>query len=289
VTAHVRVAERVQVADCDRTANGDRVPVDGDRVPVDGDRVPVDGDRVPVDGDRVAADVVVANADALALYRDLLPVPRRASRLRERGLAGFVVLLGVRGRTPGLAHHSVFFPPDYGVEFDAIFGRPARPADNPTVLVTMADDPAMRPEGCEAWFVLVNAPPHGHDDACVDWRVPPVAESYADHVLDTLAARGLDVRDRVLFRETRTPADLADATGAPGGAIYGQPRHGLTGLLRPANRGPVRGLYLVGGSTHPGGGLPMATLSAEIVAAQIRQDLSKQRRIMSRGRHGWRS
>jgi len=225
----------------------------------------------------------------LALYRDLLPVPRRASRLRERGLAGFVVLLGVRGRTPGLAHHSVFFPPDYGVEFDAIFGRPARPADNPTVLVTMADDPAMRPEGCEAWFVLVNAPPHGHDDACVDWRVPPVAESYADHVLDTLAARGLDVRDRVLFRETRTPADLADATGAPGGAIYGQPRHGLTGLLRPANRGPVRGLYLVGGSTHPGGGLPMATLSAEIVAAQIRQDLSKQRRIMSRGRHGWRS
>ena len=80
-----------------------------------------------------------------------------------------------------------------------------------------------------------------------------------------LAARGLDVRDRLLFCEIRTPADLADATAAPGGAIYGT----AGGLLRPANRGPVDGLFLVGGSTHPGGGLPMVTLSAQIVADRI--------------------
>jgi phytoene dehydrogenase-like protein len=77
------------------------------------------------------------------------------------------------------------------------------------------------------------------------------------------------VRDRVLFREVRTPADLEAATATPGGAIYGTPRHGLQGLLRPANRGPVRGLYLVGGSVHPGGGLPMVMLSAHIVATLI--------------------
>jgi phytoene dehydrogenase-like protein len=67
----------------------------------------------------------------------------------------------------------------------------------------------------------------------------------------------------------RTPADLADATGTPGGAIYGTAGHGPGGLLRPPNRGPVSGLFLVGGSTHPGGGLPMVTLSARIVAGQI--------------------
>jgi phytoene dehydrogenase-like protein len=74
------------------------------------------------------------------------------------------------------------------------------------------------------------------------------------------------VRDRVLFREVRTPADLAAATRTPGGAIYGTAAHRL---LRPPNAGPVRGLYLVGGSVHPCGGLPMVALSARIVADRI--------------------
>ncbi|SDZ07040.1 phytoene desaturase [Micromonospora pattaloongensis] len=221
-------------------------------------------------GARVPADVVVANVDALTVYRDLLPTPTRLARLTDRSLGGFVLLLGVRGTTPGLAHHTVFFPPDYDAEFDAVFGDPgrgvpARPAVDPTVFVTVADDPAVRPDGHEAWFVLVNAAPHGRSASAVDWRRPGLASAYADHVLDVLAARGVDVRDRLLFREVRTPADLATATGAPGGAIYGT----AGGLLRPPNRGPVRGLFLVGGATHPGGGLPMVTLSAEIVAGQI--------------------
>jgi len=66
-----------------------------------------------------------------------------------------------------------------------------------------------------------------------------------------------------------TPRTIIKYTGRLGGAIYGSPSHGLTGLLRPPNRGPVRGLFLVGGSVHPGGGLPMVTLSAQIVADQI--------------------
>ncbi len=213
------------------------------------------------DGSALRADLVVANADALAVYRDLLPTPRRAAALADRGLAGFVLLLGVRGRTDGLAHHTVFFPRDYDAEFDAVF-RAGVPVDDPAVFVTVADDPAVRPDGYEAWFVLVNAAPHGR----VDWTAPGLAGRYADHVLTTLAKRGIDVRDRVVFREIRTPADLARATRSPGGSIYGGATHRL---LRPPNTGPVRGLYLVGGSVHPGGGLPMVTLSARIVADRI--------------------
>ncbi|MEU4639622.1 phytoene desaturase family protein [Micromonospora sp. NPDC023814] len=217
----------------------------------------------------VPADVVVANVDALTLYRDLLPSPRRLAGLTDRSLAGFVLLLGVAGGS-GLAHHTVFFPRDYDAEFDAVFGQPgrgvrARPAADPTVFVTVADDPMVRPAGHEAWFVLVNAPRHGTAAGAVDWRRPGLAEAYADRVLDVLAERGVDVRDRLVFREVRTPADLADATGAPGGSIYGT----AGGLLRPANRGPAHGLWLVGGSSHPGGGLPMVTLSAQIVADEI--------------------
>jgi phytoene desaturase len=225
-------------------------------------------------GEIVPADIVVANADALEVYRDLLPHKRRAARLRERSLAGFVMLLGVHGRTPRLAHHTVLFPRDYDAEFDDIVGRPRRgvaagPARDPAAYITVADDPLVRPDGHEAWFVLVNAPPHGTDQASVNWTAPEMAERYANRILDVLANRGIEVRNRVLFREVRTPADLQVATAAPGGAIYGTPVHGFTGLRRPGNRGPVRGLFLVGGSVHPGGGLPMVMLSAKIVAGQI--------------------
>ncbi|MGK5741922.1 phytoene desaturase family protein [Micromonospora sp. URMC 103] len=226
--------------------------------------VRLDGVAAPV-----PADVVVANCDALTVYRDLLPSPRRLAGLTDRSLAGFVLLLGVTGSS-GLAHHTVLFPTATDAEFDAVFGDPgrgvrARPAPDPTVFVTVADDPLARPDGHEAWFVLVNAARQGTAAGAVDWRRPGLAEAYADRILDVLAARGVDVRDRLLFREIRTPADLDAATGAPGGAIYGT----AGGLLRPANRGPVHGLWLVGGSSHPGGGLPMVTLSAQIVATEI--------------------
>jgi len=219
---------------------------------------------VIADGVRIPADVVVANADAQHVYRDLLPDPRRLAKLRERSLAGFVLLMGVRGSTPGLAHHNVFFPADYDAEFDAVFGTPTRrprPVDDPTVFVTAPDDPAVRPDGHEAWFVLVNAAPQ----STVDWTVPGRAERYADRVLEVLAARGTDVRGRVAFREVRTPADLMRTANAPGGAIYGTPG----GLMRLPNRGPAPGIFLVGGSVHPGGGLPMVLLSARHVAELI--------------------
>src|SRR4029450_11067197 len=95
-------------------------------------------------------------------------------------------------------------------------------------------------------------------------------ERYADHVLATLAGRGEDVRQRIRWRGIRTPAALERETGAPGGAIYGTASHGpRAALLRPANRSPVPGLYLVGGSAHPGGGLPIVALSAAALAGGL--------------------
>jgi phytoene desaturase len=229
------------------------------------------------DGDRIAADVVVAAGDAEHLYTDLVSAPRALARLRRAtpSLAGFVLLLALRGRTPHSgtpAHHTVLFPERYDDEFDAIFSRPARAVPDPTVYIAAPDDPALRPDGeCEAWFVLVNAPRHDPNAIDgVDWDAPGLAEAYADRILGVLAARGLDVRDRVRWREIRTPADLERATRAPGGSIYGTSSNGVrAAFLRPANASPVPGLFLVGGSAHPGGGLPLVGLSAAIVADLI--------------------
>ncbi|USX53664.1 NAD(P)/FAD-dependent oxidoreductase [Lentzea sp. HUAS12] len=220
------------------------------------------------DGERRPADVVVSDVDAEHLYGELLTDrrahrPRRTLRKAQPSLSGFVLLLALRGRTPDPAHHRVLFPADYDDEFDSIFGRRPRPVPDPTVYVCAPNDPAVAPEGDEAWFVLVNAPRQGD----VDWTAPGLADSYADRVLRVMAERGLDVRDRVRWREIRTPADWARDTGAVGGSIYGSSSNGpRAALLRPANRSPVPGLFLVGGSAHPGGGLPLVAMSARIVA-----------------------
>jgi phytoene desaturase len=239
--------------------------------------VRLDGDRVSgvlVGGREQAADVVVSNVDAAVLHERLLPpdaAPRARRRLRRRppSSAGFVLLLGLSGREPGPAHR-VWFPADYDAEFDAVHGRRRRPVADPTIYVHAPDDPALRPDDdSEGWFVLVNAPVHDPGGG-VDWDAPGRREAYAEHVLDVLAARGTDVRPRLRFTEILTPADLERRTGSPGGAIYGTASHGpRAALRRPANAGPVDGLYLVGGSAHPGGGIPLVLSSAEIVAGLI--------------------
>jgi phytoene desaturase len=244
----------------------------------------VDGVRL-ADGLLLPADVVVANVDAASLYGGRAGgrlVDDRAGQRRVRwatpSMSGFVLLLALSGDTPGLGHHTVTFPADYDSEFDAVFA--GRLADDPAVYLAAPADPACAPPGCEAWFVLVNAAPHtpapapaaaGRPGARgLDWDEPGLADGYARHILDVLAARGFDVRSRLRWYETITPADLERRTGSVGGSIYGGSSNGArAAFLRPPNAARVPGLFLVGGSTHPGGGLPLVVLSAGIVAELV--------------------
>jgi phytoene desaturase len=219
--------------------------------------------------------IVVANADAGTVYTELLDDPRakepaKSIRRSDASLAGFVLLLAVRGRTPGLLHHNVWFPEDYDAEFDAIFGRDPHPVADPAIYVCAPDDPKMRPDADhESWFVLVNAPRHDPGRG-VDWDAPGLADNYAQTIMNRLAARGMDIRDRIVWQEIRTPADLQRGARAPGGSIYGTSSNGArAAFARPANRSPIPGLFLVGGSTHPGGGLPLVGMGAEIAAEAI--------------------
>jgi len=229
------------------------------------------------DGQVVPADIVVSNTDARLLYGGMVDDRRAAKAGKDLqkvppSLSGFVMLLALRGRTDGVQHHNVWFPADYDGEFDALFGRNVSPVEDPAIYACVPDDPQMRPDDdSEAWFILINAPRHGDGrDRTIDWDAPGLADTYATHILDTLAARGTDIRDRVIWQETRTPADLARSTRAPGGSIYGTSSNGARAAFqRPANQSPVPGLYLVGGSCHPGGGLPLVGMGAEIVADLI--------------------
>ncbi len=233
-------------------------------------------------GERVPADAVIANVDVATVYERLLPenaaYRRRFERLArmEPSCSGFILLLGVEGRYPQLAHHNIFFSSDYRREFDDIFRR-GIPPDEPTVYVaiTAKTDPGHAPPGCENWFVLVNAPalaaPGG--GAGFDWQRN--ADAYRTVVLETLARFGVDVRGQIRAEHQLTPLDLERLTGARRGALYGiSSNDRFNALRRPHNRAPdVRGLYFAGGTAHPGGGVPMVTLSGGAAARLALRDL----------------
>jgi phytoene desaturase len=216
------------------------------------------GDRatgVRTDAGVVAADAVVWNGDALALDRVLGRAAARGAG--RRSSSGLALMLALRGREPGRAHHEIRFPADYDAELDDLFAA-RRPVRDPTLYVAApwVTDPGDAPAGDEAWFVLVNAP----SDVAADWRVE------GERVVERLG-----VADRLLAWEPRTPADLERETGALGGAIYGAAPHGRLGSLRrPGHRvRGIRGLYRVGGTAHPGGGLPLVMLGARLVAGEV--------------------
>jgi phytoene desaturase len=230
-------------------------------------------------GARIAADAVVANVDvATVADRLLAPGVVRGRRLRrlhstEPSLSGFIVLHGTRESHPELAHHTILFGSDYRREFAELTGRGV-PASDPTVYLalTCRTDPADAPAGGENWFVLVNAPPLGPG---VDWRAEGVADRYRELVLDRVRAFGIEPGDPAVSR-TFTPVDLAERTGAARGALYGpSSSRAMAAFERPKNRdAAVRGLYYVGGTTHPGGGVPMVMLSGRLVASYVGDDLA---------------
>jgi phytoene desaturase len=230
-------------------------------------------------------DAVIAGVDATTVYHDLLPggsaiEARRSRRLRRWvkrpfSCSGFVLYLGVDRQHPQLAHHNIFFTPDYRSEFSAIFDRGV-PHPEPTIYVaiTSKSDADHAPEGGENWYVMTNVPPLGANGQRSEWNWDREASGYRDQILERLAMFGLDVREHIRAERMLTPVDIQRKTGAWRGALYGHSFNDwLASFQRPHNRSPdVRGLYFAGGTTHPGGGVPMVTLSGKTAARLVQQD-----------------
>jgi phytoene desaturase len=230
-----------------------------------------------VNGSAQSFDRVVANADAQFVYEKLLAPTKKVVKVRkqlakqEPSLAGFSLLLGLKpSDAEPLNHHTILFPENYDLEFESIFTTKT-PVERPTIYICAPHDPLMvKDEGHEAWFVLVNAPRHSTSGDGFDWSDENFKRQYANSIIDQIEAAGISIRDRLEVLEIRTPLDLQVAVNAPGGSIYGTSSNGArSAFARAKNRSPIKGLYLVGGSAHPGGGLPLVGLSAEMVANAV--------------------
>ena len=231
------------------------------------------------DGTDRRADAVIANSDVVHTYRRMIApadrkhYPDRKLDKLEPGGSGMVLLLGVDGTYPQLAHHTKFMPADYTSDLTAMFETHTTPAD-PCIYVaaTTRTDPTQAPDGCENLFVLASAPAL---DGKSDWAT--AGPRYRDQLVDTLERRwGLtDLSKRIVVEKRYTPADLAGTYNANAGSIYGIGSNSRrAAFLRPPNRDrDVKGLYFAGGATHPGGGLPLVALSGKIVSELVLGDL----------------
>jgi 1-hydroxycarotenoid 3,4-desaturase len=243
-------------------------------------RIEVQGGRASAvelaDGERMAADIVVMNGDVSALGEGLLgedvswAAPTTSRQARSLSAATWAICAPARGFP--LVRHNVFFSRDYRAEFDDIFTHRTFPRE-PTVYVCAQDREAAddaRQSDDERLLCLVNAPANG-DSA------PSTIEelrSCEEAMFRRLDECGLciDVKAKAMARTT--PADFGLRFPATGGALYGRASHGwMASFARPGARTRLPGLYLAGGSVHPGPGAPTAALSGRQAAWSAMADL----------------
>lgn len=217
------------------------------------------------------ADMVIANVDALTVYENWLeehPMHKKISK-KEPSLSGFTILLGIDQKYRQLRHHNVFFPEVYSDEFEAIFTKKQMP-DEPTIYICNSSysEPSRSTEGGSNLFILVNAPSLTE---AMPWSIDK-KQKVRDRIVGQLEARGLTgIGDAINYEEIMTPADIKSRTGAYQGTIYGVSSNRFNqAFFRVPNKDTqIEQLYFVGGSTHPGGGTPMVTISGSLVAEDI--------------------
>ena len=212
---------------------------------------------------------IVSNMDVTPTYRKLLPKAKHPDKIlnQEKSGSGLIFYWGIKREFKELGLHNIFFSDDYKTEFEHQFHKKNIYSD-PTIYLNITskykkDD---APEDCENWFVLINAPANEGQD----WD-KIIAET-RQNVIDKLSRNlGINIEDLIENESILDPRSIEMKTSSAQGALYGNSSNNkFAAFLRHANfSSDIKNLYFVGGSVHPGGGIPLALSSAKIVAEMI--------------------
>lgn len=211
-----------------------------------------------------AADLVVSNMDVMGTYKKLMPDQPAPEKLlsQPRSSSALIFYWGINHEFPELSLHNIFFSHQYKEEFQAIF-KEKRIHPDPTVYLNISskEKPDDAPAGCENWFVMINVPPNTGQD----WD--RWIEDARHNIIRKLSRLlGKDIAALITSESVLDPRGIEAKTSSVQGSLYGNSSNNrYAAFLRHANFSrKVEALYFVGGSVHPGGGIPLALSSAAI-------------------------
>ena len=213
--------------------------------------------------------VVISNMDVVSTFRKLLPNARQPERIlrQPKSSSGLIFYWGIKREFPQLNLHNIFFSNDYRAEFDSLFGQ-QQLSDDPTIYlnITSKQKPDDAPPGCENWFILLNAP----NNTGQDWDAI-IARARQNVIRKLSHTLGVDVEPLIETEAVLDPRSIESRTSSSQGALYGNSSNNrFAAFLRHANFShEFKNLYFVGGSVHPGGGIPLCLLSAKIATELI--------------------
>ena len=214
-------------------------------------------------------DLIVSNMDVVSTFRKLLPNARQPERVlrQPKSSSGLIFYWGIRREFAELDLHNIFFSTDYRAEFESLFGRNEL-ADDPTIYlnITSKHKPDDAPPGCENWFILLNSP----NNTGQDWDAI-IARARQNVIRKLSHALGVDVAPLIETEAVLDPRSIESRTSSSQGALYGNSSNNrFAAFLRHANFShEFNNLYFVGGSVHPGGGIPLCLLSARIATEMV--------------------
>jgi phytoene desaturase len=231
------------------------------------------------DGTAVCADIIVVNADLPYAYRELLPDRKPSLRIDSKKYACSAIVFhwGLNKAFPQFEHHCVFLSGDYRRNLDMIF-RQKSFSDKPSFYIhaPVRTDPSAAPPDEDTLSVIV---PVGHVDKNYnqDWEhLKNIARS---EVINRLKELGIeDFEKYIKFEICYPPKAWENMYNISRGSVFGSLNHSIfqMGYFRPHNRHNLyRNLFFVGGSTHPGNGVPLVLLSAKLTSERIIKESNK--------------
>jgi len=229
------------------------------------------------DGSIIHSDLLIANADLPYVYSQLLPENRKSAKLqkKEYSCSAIVFHWGVDKVYPQLDHHSIFLNEPYKQGMEKIFDEKTLPA-NPSFYIhaPVRTDKSAAPEHQDTLSIIVPAP---QLDASVgqDWQ--KLKQTTREAVIRRLKDAGLtDIEEHIKFETCFLPKTWESYCNVTNGSVFGSLSHTIfqMGYFRPHNRhNKYKNLYFVGGSTHPGNGIPLVLLSAKLTSERIINNL----------------
>ncbi len=225
------------------------------------------------DGSSQQADIIVANADLPYVYRELLPDKRVARRLGRKKFAcsAMVFHWGLKNVYHQLGHHSIFLSDDLKGSMNRIFKYHSL-SDNPSFYIhaPVRTDPSAAPGGEDSLSVII---PMGHLNPHEDQNWNQLIKTARNAIFNRLKEIGIeDIEENIKFEICYPPTTWEGIFNVSKGSVFGSLKHTVMqmGYFRPHNRHHrYRNLYFVGGSTHPGNGVPLVLLSAKLTSERI--------------------